>query len=372
MSGNAFAGVRHRRAFPVTALGILWGIALSAMESVSLPVREESAAGLASLMLGNIVVWSSIGVAIAWGVDWAGARLRDPWFLVGALTIGALALGSVASLLIAVVGQIAPEIGVRAVFPNGSESLASFLYQAWLILFYGGFYVLARTFGQRAESTRAMLADAQIARVKSEMALKDAELRALRGRVDPRFLLRIMEEVDHRYRATPQDADRLLNLLIDMLRQAMPGVRTGHSTLSAEVALARAHCALMSELAPAATTWSIDVADQSEEVPFPTMLIVPLIERLGSPRDADRSGHVAVRRVADTFVVDFHRKGVSAAACVPEDDQYRIRVALSTLSRDRWSLEVHGMDGASPDVRITLALDSFQPTRVAPTLDFST
>ena len=89
MSGNAFAGVRHRRAFPVTALGILWGIALSAMESVSLPVREESAAGLASLMLGNIVVWSSIGVAIAWGVDWAGARLRDPWFLVGALTIGA-------------------------------------------------------------------------------------------------------------------------------------------------------------------------------------------------------------------------------------------------------------------------------------------
>ncbi len=60
------------------------------------------------------------------------------------------------------------------------------------------------------EATRAMLEDAQIARIKSGMSLKDAELRALRGRVDPQFLLSVMQDIERRYESTPNEADRLV------------------------------------------------------------------------------------------------------------------------------------------------------------------
>ena len=350
---------RRRNAFPVTALGILWGIAVSAMESVTLPLHEESVDSFASLMLGQIVVWSSIGVAFAWSVDWAGARLRDPVLLVGALLIGGLTFSAVASMLLAAVGGLVPSIGVPTVFPNGRAYFASFLYQTWLILFYGGFYVLARIFGQRAESTRGVLEEAQIARIKSETSLNDAELRALQGRVDPRFLGRVMHELDRRYRSAPETANRLMSLLVDMLRQAMPGVRTGRSTLGAEIALARAYCALKVDLAPDEPAWSIEVTNPPADVPFPAMLFLPLIDRLSARQEAARRAQITVRAADGSLTVDFFRKGISAAAYVSDDDLYRIRVALSTLFADRWSLDAGGpVRDTGPALRITLRFAS--------------
>jgi len=344
-----------RRAFPVTALGILWGIALSAMESFSLPLADDSAAAISLLMLGQILVWSSVGVGIAWCVDWAGPRLRSLSFLVSVLVIGSLGFSALASMLIAIIGHAAPRIGVPIVFPNGTESLASFLFQTWLILFYGGFYVLARRFGQRAEASRTLLEESRIARIQSEMSLTDAELRALRGRIEPGFLLQVMEEVNRRYESAPGEADHLVKLLVDMLRQAMPGLRTGDSTLAAELALADAYCTLKRNLSSDAPVWTIDVPDISGDLPFPAMLIVPLLERLNLPRDAERTAKLVVQHTNDTLTIDFFRSGVSATTCLSEGDLYRARVALSALLGDRAMLRTNAVsDGVSPAVRISV------------------
>jgi hypothetical protein len=165
-----------------------------------------------------------------------------PWFLACAIAAGAPLLSAVASLLFALGG---PASGPEAVFPGGRDLLASFLYQTWLVAFYGGLFALAWAFNQRGERTRALLGQAQVARLESETQLAEAGILSVRGYVDPGFLLRVMRSVEQRYRDDRGAADQILYRLTAFLRLAMPAVRSGIPALAAGPELDRAYADLL-------------------------------------------------------------------------------------------------------------------------------
>ncbi len=130
-----------------------------------------------------------------------------------------------------------------------------FIYNVWVCLFYGGLFMPGFVLVIRAERTRSLLGNAEIARSQTDTVLSQTQLQALRGQVDPDLLLRVMAEVQRRYAQDPAAAERLLDQLINFLRSAMPGVRSGRSTLAAELAIVQSYVQLWAELDPQRAGW---------------------------------------------------------------------------------------------------------------------
>lgn len=345
--------LQHRllRALP---LGVLWGMAAGAMEAVALPVLDERWSSFGLLLLSNMSAWSVVGVGIALLVECAQWRLERPFFLAVAIVVAALAFSAVASWIFSIRQVPGPGLGIARVLRT-TDPLGSFLYQAWIVVFYGGLYAIAWTFNQRAERTRDLLDEARIARVHSETLLADAQLRALRGHVDPQFLLRVIHDIDGRYTTAPVDADRLVNCLVRFLRLAMPGVRNGCSSLGAEIALVRSYAALWSNLERDRATWRIDAPETIPDMPFPPLLLLPVLDRLAFASTGSERGHVSVASGNDGAELAFHAEGVVGSDWLTAELAYRIRVAMSTHFGHDWSMAFrNAAENAAPALRIAI------------------
>jgi hypothetical protein len=313
------------------ALGVLWGIAVGSIDAVGLPIDDESWPSFWRLLLSNMVAWSLVGVCIAWLLDRAQWRIERPWFLAFAVAAGAPLLSAVASLVFSVEGG--PAHGLDMVFPKGRDMLASFLYQAWIVAFYGGLFALAWAFNQRGERTRTLLAGAQVARLQSETRLAEAQIQSLRGHVDPGFLTRVMRSVEERYPREREEADLLLNRLITFLRLAMPGLRSGTSTLAAELVLAKAYAELSADADARQPEPAFEIPDAVPDMPFPPLLLLPLVS-------------FGLCRV----VLSVRSGGANLAfygnATIQDELAYRVRVALSRFYDTRWSMSARTTPGS--------------------------
>ena len=342
---------RLLRALP---LGVMWGMAAGAMEAVALPVLDERWSSFGLLLLSNMCAWSVVGVGIALLVECVQWRVERPFLLAVAIVVAALAFSAVASWIFSIRQVPGPGLGIARVLRT-MDPLGSFLYQAWVVVFYGGLYAIAWTFNARAERTRDLLDRARIARIHSETLLAEAQLHALRGHVDPRFLLRVIHEIDRRYTIVPADADRLVNHLVAFLRLAMPGVRSGCSSLRAEMALARSYAALWSDLERDRATWQIDAVETRADMPFPPLLLLPLLDRLASAWTGRGRGHVIVARRNDGTELAFHADGVVGSDWLTAELAYRVRVAMSTQFGSDWSMDFrNAAQSAAPALRILI------------------
>jgi hypothetical protein len=157
---------------------------------------------------------------------------------------------------------------------------ASFAHHLWTSLFFGLLVVTARLGMERVERTRRLLAAAELARSGAETDAAAAQLQALRGQVDPALMLRVMTEVQQRYTRDPAHADRLLDALVTFLRAAMPAVRSGASSLAAEMAVLQAYATLVSRLDAGRPVPRLAVEGVPPEAAFPPLELLMLIDKL--------------------------------------------------------------------------------------------
>jgi hypothetical protein len=167
---------------------------------------------------------------------------------------------------------------LRGIEPTWTNWSSFSLYQLWESTFYGSLLVAARIFTARVERTRHLLHHSAMARSHSEASLDAARLQALQSQIDPNLLLDSMQELDQRYRANPERAERLLEALVEFLRYAMHGLRVPVSTLAAELQLARAFSQLQRERGVKGA-WRIVEEPQSPITPlkFPSLLMLQLL-----------------------------------------------------------------------------------------------
>jgi len=86
-----------------------------------------------------------------------------------------------------------------------------------------------------------------------------------------------MGELEKRYRNEPDQAERLLEALVEFLRCAMPGLREPISTVEAELRLARAYVRLQEERG-SGSGWSIEeLQNGALQAQFPSLLMLPLL-----------------------------------------------------------------------------------------------
>ena len=342
ISGTSRAPVAHRWRNSL-ALGILWGIAVSAMEAVSLPVQGEEGSGFWPLVEWIVPGWCAVGVGIAALIEVAGARFERPLLLAASVIGCALAFSALWSWMYSFDAAGDPASAMSALFPHGVDPLAAFAYQTWIVLFYGGLYFVAWRLNHGAERTREILGRASVARMKSETLLGEARLQLLRGHVEPALLLRVVSTIEWRYAHAATTADRLLAKFVNFLRLAMPMVGSGNSTLAGELALARAYDELCADLEPGRTRWTITGA-APPGLPFPALLLLPLLDEMAAASTTPFAGTIGVSGGRDSVVIAFGGATMRRADWMSADLLYRIRVALSTIHGDAWSIALNATE----------------------------
>ncbi|WIT10734.1 hypothetical protein PFX98_17690 [Paucibacter sediminis] len=335
-----FLGLSGGRA---AGLGLLWGLAVTAMESSTLPLGRVSAGELAQFALHLLPQWCLAGLLLALGTALLEQRLG------GAQT--ALAMFGFALLNCAVWRVFGQPLAYSL-----RESDDALLHVFWSSMFYGGLFVTAYGLSQRSERTRELLARAEIARQKTEAQLSALRLQALRGQIDPAFLLRAISEIERRYADDVEGAERLLVPLVEFLRAAMPGVRESASTVAAELRLAGLFAALLSELAPERSNWHIRVDGAMPDAAFPSLLLLPVLEQLLASDSLDAAVELRLHQVDGRCVLrlERERRGPPRHWLSP-DLEYRMQVALQALHGIDWTLMV-GESPQAPALLLTLPL----------------
>ena len=319
---------RQRQEIPrLLAMALLWAIGVAAFELSGLPWNRFDTVALLRFGLDIMMGWFVVGLAVVAYATWAGRR----WPAALVLTGYVLVVAPASALFYATVMRSG-----LARFVAEFEVTSTYGYLLWSASSYGALFLVWWTAAERGEATRRLLADAQIARRRSEAELGRVRLLALRGQVDPMLVRDVMTQVQQRYRDDPDAGDRLLDLLVAFLRSAMPAVRTGTSTLAAEIALVRAWSALSRERDPQRAAWQVDAPAALPELAFPPLLLLPVLEQLG--RGAGSAAPPVLSVSADAAGARLVCRAAIGSPALEPSLAFRLRVGLQTVHGDRWSL----------------------------------
>jgi two-component system LytT family sensor kinase len=157
-----------------------------------------------------------------------------------------------------------------------------------------------------------------------ETSLRQAELDALRMRLQPHFLFNSLQNISVLTQHDPATAGRMLTRLGDLLRASLARDREAETTLATEIALTRAYLAVEEMRFGDRLASTVDVAAGTEHAMVPTFLLQPLVEnalrhglrhRLAATSPAQR-GVLTIRseRNGDRLVLVVRDNGVG----VPE------------------------------------------------------
>jgi len=332
--------------------GLLWGVTIMVTETFVQPLDDTSFDTWLRFELG-MLQWAVAGVALASATMLLEHRLR-PWMIAPAVVAFSL-------LVTAGWWQFSVEHEQSPYFSTWFQGSGR-VHIFWGAMVYGGLFVAAYRSSMQSERTRALLARAEIARQETENLFSEAQLLSLQGHVDPAFLLRVMVEVERRYANDAAGMGRLLDPLVTFLRTAMPGVRSGASTLAAEVLLAGQYAQVWAELEPGRATWNVRVEGAMPDLPFPPLLLLPVLDQLaggGSARHVD----LQVAQTDERCILTLTRGMPLHERWLAPDQLYRLQVGLRAVFGDTW--ELRG-SAASPAYVLTLPL-----TRTAPAMSAS-
>lgn len=268
--------------------GGLWGLATTAMESMSQPlgvVTREQLLFVAALL----PFWCAKSIIIAYFALRVERRF-------GGLALAAIALLVTFLISGASMGWIALVNPDNQLYAFRQQPLAVFCYDLWSGLFYGGLLLVGCVVMSRSARMSRLLNQAEIDRGLTEALVAEIRLKELQGSVNTEVLYDALAEVMRRYAAGLSSADRLLDCLVSFLRTAMPSLRETTSTLAAELELTRIYLRLRVELYPRRGAWRIEAADDVGALMFPPLQLIDMLDRWTSSPEGEPGGVMAITR----------------------------------------------------------------------------
>jgi sensor histidine kinase YesM len=186
----------------------------------------------------------------------------------------------------------------RLRFPNLWQTGIVFMrgtYVMFSMLLLGSIGLFVYLDRVRARSALARLRGAELERAVAAKRVLGSRLQAMQARVEPQFLFNTLGQVRRLYGQDPGQARRMLDDLIAYLRAAMPQMRSATSTVGQEVALARAYLGVLAASLDYPLDYAIEVDDVLTGIPFPPMVLLPLIDHALARRAGEDVGGRTVR-----------------------------------------------------------------------------
>jgi two-component sensor histidine kinase len=146
--------------------------------------------------------------------------------------------------------------------------------------------------GREREKTELLLEKSRL-----EASLKQAELQALRMRLNPHFLFNTLQNISVLTQQDPSTASQMLTRLGDLLRTAIRSGSEQESDLATEIGLTEAYASLEKMRFAERLQVVFEVEPETAQATVPTLLLQPLLENAikHGLRGMSREGLVAIR-----------------------------------------------------------------------------
>jgi LytS/YehU family sensor histidine kinase len=145
-------------------------------------------------------------------------------------------------------------------------------------LVLGMFVILTVIARERETRAQAATHQAEAERHLHAKQLLEARLQLMQAQIEPHFLFNTLASVQHLVETDPPAASVMLNDLIKYLRAAMPQLREQGTTLGREAELARAYLSIQRVRTGGRFEFAIDVPEALRGEPFPSMMLLTLVE----------------------------------------------------------------------------------------------
>jgi LytS/YehU family sensor histidine kinase len=199
---------------------------------------------------------------------------------------------------------------------NTRQLLYSIVWLAATFALSGGLALAVYVRFRSARLAREAFNAAELERVGASREVLASRLAAMQARIEPRFLLGTLAQVEALYERDPQAGDRMLDGLIAYLHAALPQLRSQRSTLKQEVQLAESYLRIMQIRMGSRLELRVDVPPDLGNCDFPPMMLLPLTE------DALRNG-----------LEPWPHGGTIAITADVAGDRLRVRVSDDGLPR---------------------------------------
>lgn len=153
-------------------------------------------------------------------------------------------------------------------------------------LVWGSLFIFIHVNRRSALLSAERLKAAQMMRSEARSRTLAWRFQALQARVEPQFLFRSLGRVRDLYESDPAKGHAALGKLIAYLRRALPQLRDEASTLRQEVDLAIAYLDVIREGSGEDFAVEVEVPDAMGMARMPTMVLLPLVNRLLPQRPA--------------------------------------------------------------------------------------
>ena len=242
----------------------------------------------------NLIYSQCIGISIASLICLIALRYKDkePGLLVYTIAIVfGVIIGVFIASLISNNGRLITEADSREFV------LSSFLYSMMIgsvVVFY--FSLM----GKQQRITNQLNME-KLKQAEYERALTQNNLKLLQAQIEPHFLFNTLSNVLSLIDSRPDDAKTMLEYFTRYLRASLSRTREDNTTLGDEITIVTAYLNIQKIRMGKRLTFAIDVAEALNDIPFPPLLIQPLVEnsvRHGLASEID-GGEITVSVIQD-------------------------------------------------------------------------
>jgi hypothetical protein len=217
------------------------------------------------LILFFAPVWCAVIVAGNWGPTRTGPRVLA---LIGAVTVGL------------VIGTVLGKEYMAMAWSSAMDDRTLLKAISGMVLWSRvvGAAVVGYYFFSREEEASATLLAEEMRREAQDRELAEARVQVMQAQVEPHFLFNTLANVRRLFQTDPAAARIMLDHLTRYLSAMLPRMRSAHSTLGQELALALAYLHVQQVRMGSRLTVATDVSESLEALAFPPMMLVTLVE----------------------------------------------------------------------------------------------
>ncbi len=331
-------------------------------------LQEFSAKGV---LLGCCLLASI--VALRWGTFaqtvlllWVGyaAPYVSLWVLrVAKKNQASIKLGMSVAVLSVIAGAFASATLLKLFVPDTPAVRSIFEAAALTTAFSTALLTLAFWTSLKLEISTRLAVNRERAMTQREALQKQivlGKLQVLQAQVEPHFLYNTLAHVQQLISAQPNKASELLENLINYLRASLPRLREKTAIFGNELELVRAYLGVMQVRMGDRFSVKIDVDDSLFALPFPPLLLMPLVENAIKHGIELKPGPVticvAASRSGKTVSIVISDDGVGFQAPSGEGvGLANVRDRLKALFGSAASLALSENDVGGVSVEITIA-----------------
>ena len=223
-------------------------------------------------------------------------------------------------------------------YPNAPYLVGEML--RWILL--AGLLALIHEAQRRQRAAARALHEVEVGRIALEKRRMEARLQMMQAQIEPHFLFNTLATVKRLYRTDTADGEHMLASLMQYLRAALPKLREDESTLGDELDLIGAYLEILRIRMGERLRYSMLVPEQARAVPFPSMMLITLVENAIKHGITPRmeGGSIQVRvEIGESLQVEVADTGVGFRASSGSGiGLANIRARLAAMFGDRAEL----------------------------------